>query len=125
MLGPTITFENALAALDFGQGSDTENKTVMFVMCMQNYFRFNGFRIGHPKYSSHFREGMTVLREGTEFQILDINEEISGKESLTTIYLLNTHRYHKLRADEPTDQIFTPSRSISQTGNSEMNYELN
>ena len=42
---------------------------------------------------------MTVLREGTEFQILDINEEISGKDSLTTIYMLNTHRYHKLRAD--------------------------
>lgn len=103
MNGPTLTFENGLSALEYGLDNSSESKTVLFVMCMQNYFQFNGFRLGHPNYSPNFHEGMTMLAEGTEFSVLDI-DTLNGQDNhqITLIYLLNTQNAanHTVKFDD-------------------------
>ena len=72
MRGPTLAFENGISAIQYGLDSNSNTKTVLFVMCMQNYSEFKGFRLGHQNYSPNYEEGMTILAEGTEFSVLDI-----------------------------------------------------
>ena len=94
MQGPTVAFENVNAALKYNDSPENGEKTILFVMCMHNYFHFNGFRLGHPKYSAHHEEGMTVLMEGSEFDLIDIEEHKKwGEDPITIVYLLNTYRF--------------------------------
>lgn len=60
--------------MNFDASSDIELKIVLFVICVQNYWEYQGVRLNTSQYSAHPQEGEFVIMEGCPMVVLGIDE---------------------------------------------------
>jgi len=89
--GNTITFESFRVALNFARCKDntglhthipydftnkeTANEcSVMFMISVQNYYGFNGFRLNGEKYSAYPLEKEVILLDGTQVAVMKVED---------------------------------------------------
>lgn len=74
MQGLTSTSQSLRTALSFGATQSKSRKTVIFVMNIQNYAGFAGFRLNREEYSSHYYEKEVLLVEGIPMFVLGVED---------------------------------------------------
>ena len=107
--GVTSTSESFKVALNFAKlpvdqaTSASHLQSVLFVICLQNYTGFSGFRMNTGMFSAHpeereilFMEGVQVAVMGVEEMYIDNSESDDvfwrhfDKKTITVIYLFHT-----------------------------------
>ena len=72
--GNASAFESYRTALKYGRtNKESDQKMVLFVLCMHNYDRvnpFKGFRLNKAQYSAHHVEGEVLLPDGIELVVM-------------------------------------------------------
>ena len=102
MAGSSSTSESLRVALEFAKTNDPNKHSVLFVFCIQNYFRFNGFRMNSAQFTAHPDEREVLLGEGARVIVMGvdevyINNELTGdsfwddfnQKTMTVVYLLH------------------------------------
>ena len=72
--GFTSTSLDIRVALDFAKTSDRDQEMVLFVICIQNYKDFEGFRMNNRQYTAYPEEKEILLMEGFPVAILGADE---------------------------------------------------
>ena len=72
--GYVSCYPSVKQALHFDASSDIELKIVLFAICVQNYWEFQGIRLNTPRYSAHPHESEYVLMEGCPMMVLGVDE---------------------------------------------------
>ena len=78
--GATSTSESFKVALDFARAPPSQSAaseqlhSVLFVICLHNYERFNGFRMNSAMFSAHPEEREILLMEGVAMYVLGMEE---------------------------------------------------
>jgi len=74
-------------------------RPVIFVICLQNYNGFKGFRLNKAKYSSHHHDEELLLLDGVTMFVVNVEELVFETEvesllqfnnkTFTIVYLFN------------------------------------
>ena len=103
MQSTTSTSEIYKMALNFAHSTDQDKEIVLFVICINNYWYGNYFRMNSGQYSAHPNEKEVLLKEGANMYVLGVEKikidnsaskddfwiPLNGK-IITVVYLLNT-----------------------------------
>ena len=107
--GVTSTSESFKVALNFARlpagdaNSATDLYSVLFVICLHNWYGFHGLRMNSSMFSAHAEEREILLGEGVQMAVMGVedmyidNSESDdafwvdfNKKTITVIYLFHT-----------------------------------
>ena len=72
--GNTNASESFKTALSFGLSDDPDYMTCLFVITLQNYRSYNGFRCNKEAYSAHHYEREIVLMDAISMFVMSVQE---------------------------------------------------
>ena len=76
MQGITSASQSLRTALKYGKTTSPSRRTVIFVINLQNYRGFQGFRLNREDFSSHYHEKEVLLLEGIPMFVLGVEDVI-------------------------------------------------
>ena len=86
MQGHTSTSESFRVALEFGRPSAQLKDRVptLFVIAIQNYRKYPGFRMNKPEFTAYPREQEVLLSEGANVFVAHVEEHVVHNKQLMT-----------------------------------------